>query len=94
MSEPSYKRRLREWEKRLIAQYKAQGYDRVERIESGAFHLFARKGRTGVMIRISFENSHFDEILMVKREPVPEGCSRKVHKISSNGIGITTAKIE
>lgn len=94
MSEPAYKRRLRAWEKRLIAQYKAQGYDRVERIESGAFHLLARKGKSGVMIRISFENAHFDEILMVKREPVPEGCVRKVHKVSTNGLGITTAKID
>lgn len=93
MSEPAVKRRLRAWESRTTAEYKAQGYA-VTRIEGGAFHLLACRGKTARAIRISIGPVHYDEIMLVKREPLPARCLREIRKPSDDGKTVTVALIE
>jgi hypothetical protein len=93
LSELPFKRRLREWERRIMADLANKGY-KVRRFDDGPFHLLACRGKTGRAIRISFGLVHYDENAMVMREPVPARCIREVWKISDNGASVSVIKIE
>jgi hypothetical protein len=92
MSEDSYKRRLRERKRRIVATLMAQGY-RIHTYDSGPFHLEACKGRCGKKIRICFNYTDTNDILSVSREPVPDRCQREIWQISEDGRSVVVAKI-
>ena len=92
MSEPSFKRRLRERKRSITTTLEAQGY-RVRTFDDGPFHLFACRGKTARAIRISFNAVCHSESELVKREAVPERCLREIWAVSADGRDVNVLRI-
>lgn len=92
MSELAYKQRLRRRKRQITTTLTRQHY-RVDSFETGPFHLLARRGKTALAIRICFAYTTTEDILSVRREPVPDRCLREIWQISEDGREIVIAKI-
>ena len=92
MPEIAYKQHLRRRKRQITTTLTRQHY-RVDSFDSGPFHLLARRGKTARAIRICFVYTTSDDILSVRREPVPDRCLREIWQISQDGRTIVKAKI-
>jgi hypothetical protein len=90
--EIAYKQHLRRRKRQITTTLTRQHY-RVDSFDSGPFHLLARRGKTARAIRICFVYTTSDDILSVRREPVPDRCLREIWQISQDGRTIVVAKI-
>jgi predicted RNA-binding protein YlqC (UPF0109 family) len=90
--EIAYKQHLRRRKRQITTTLTRQHY-RVDSFDSGPFHLLARRGKTARAIRICFVYTTSDDILSVRREPVPDRCLREIWQISQDGRTIVKAKI-
>jgi hypothetical protein len=86
------KQRLRRRKGQITTTLTRQHY-RVDPFESGPFHLLARRGKTARAIRICFVNTTTEDILSVRREPVPARCLREIWQISEDGRITVKVKI-
>ncbi len=92
MSEPAYKRRIRNRKRIITSTLEAQGY-RVRSFDDGPFHLIACRGGAGRVIRIEFGYTDIEAIRLISHEPVPVRCQREIWQISDNGRVTVVAKI-
>jgi hypothetical protein len=92
VSELAYKQHLRRRKRQIMTTLTDSGY-RVDSFDTGAFHLLARRGKTARAIRICFVYTTTEDILGVRREPVPARCLREIWQISEDGRTIVVAKI-
>jgi hypothetical protein len=92
MPEIAYKQRLRRRKRQITTTLTRQHYH-VDPFEAGPFHLLARRGKTARAIRICFVYTTTEDILSVRREPVPDRCLREIWQISQDGRTIVKAKI-
>jgi len=90
--EIAYKQHLRRRKRQITTTLTRQHY-RVDSFDSGPFHLLARRGKTARAIRICFVYTTSDDILSVRREPVPDRCLREIWQVSADGRTIVVAKI-
>jgi predicted RNA-binding protein YlqC (UPF0109 family) len=92
VSEEAIKQHLRRRKRQITTTLTRQHY-RVDSFDSGPFHLLARRGKTARAIRICFVCVTTEDILSVRREPVPDRCLREIWQISEDGRTIVVAKI-
>jgi hypothetical protein len=92
MSDTTYKQRLRRRKRQITTTLTRQRY-RVDPFDSGTFHLLARRGKTALAIRICFVYTTTEDILGVRREPVPPRCLREIWQISQDGRTVVKTKI-
>ena len=93
MSEPSYKRRVREWKRRIATDLTLSGCE-VETYESGPFHIgvLATRGRPPKKIRICFDYITEDDTRPVAALK-SKGYLREIWQISDGGRRVVKVKI-
>ena len=92
MREIPYKRRLREWKRRVVTNYTDKKYS-VSTYDSGPFHVSLCKGRDETRIRFVFGYATSDEVLAMSRAATPDRCAREIWQISEDGRTIVIARI-
>lgn len=91
MSENAYKRRLRDWKRRVATNLTLQGYE-VDTFDGSSFHLQAiRCGRIR-RIRLCFSNDK-SEADRIRRVPAVK-CTRELWIITDGGRKVDRKRIE